>query len=385
MRILHVVRGMANSSGTTHIVGPLAEAQARLGHAVEVFYVEKPRAPAVLPDPGLVSSHEFRMTIPTEHIGWSRSFAKAITPAVSRVDAVHVHAIWNYPTLRTMRVAHRANVPYAVAPQGSLEAWALGRSRYLKSLYSAVAEKPYFDRATSMQALTEAEAAQCHAFGIRSPIRILPNGVDLRAIDAAAGQANLRAELGLPKETTLLLFLGRLFPKKGLDLLIPAFGQLVSADATAHLLVAGDDAGSGYRETVATLVREAGVSDRVHLLGEVQAARKWAVLRAADAFVLPSYSEGLPIAVLEAMACERPVVVTENCNLPEVRTAEAGWIVDATVESVLSGLRAATDSAHERGRRGRNGRQLVACRYTWDSIASQSLGLYSASTDRTDC
>lgn len=376
MRILHVVRGLANSSGTTHIVGPLAETQARQGHTVQVFYVEKPGQSAVTPDPSLVESRGFSMTVPTEHAGWSRPFARAVAGAVGQVDAVHVHAIWNFPTWWSMRQAHKAGVPYAVAPQGSLESWALGRSRYLKAVYAALAEKPYFDRAASVQALTEAEARQCRQFGIRAPIEILPNGVDLDAIDRVMGEADLRSELGLPSSAVLMLFLGRLFPKKGLDLLVPAFARLAADHQEAHLLIAGDDAGSGYRTTVERLVDRWRMHQRIRFLGEAQGDRKFQVMRGADAFVLPSYSEGLPVAVLEAMACRLPVVVTRHCNLDDVRTAEAGWVAEATVESVLDGLRAAAASAVERRRRGAAGRALVAERYTWDRIARNSLRLY---------
>lgn len=377
MRILHVVRGLANSSGTTHIVGPLAEAQARLGHKVDVLFVDKPHAPAVVPDPALVRSHAFPMSVPTEHLGWSRPFAKAIGGAVSNADVVHVHAIWNYPTFCAMRAAHRARVPYVVAPQGSLESWALGRSRYLKAIYAAVAEKPYFDRAASMQALTEVEAAQCRAFGIRAPIRILPNGVDLEALDREVPPVSLRHELSLPAGSTLLLFLGRLFPKKGLDLLIPAFARLASTEPSVHLVIAGDDGATGYGDTVARMIADSGVSHRLHMLGEVQASRKVGVLRNADAFALPSYSEGLPVAVLEAMACGRPVVVTPHCNLPEIEAAEAGWVAEASVEAVLHGLRQAVASADERRRRGANGRRLVERRFTWTRIADDSVTLYT--------
>ena len=91
------------------------------------------------------------------------------------------------------------------------------------------------------------------------------------------------------------------------------------------LLIAGDDAGTGYRSTVEKLIRDSGVAHKVRLLGEVRGDRKFEVMRGADVFVLPSYSEGLPVAVLEAMACGVPVVVTSNCNLPEVSAADAGW------------------------------------------------------------
>ena len=215
MRILHVVRGLANSSGTTHIVGPLAEAQARQGHLVRVLFVEKPGSRPVTPHPSLVVSLECPMTVPTEHAGWSLPFARAFRGAVRDSDVVHIHAIWNFPTWWAMREAYRAAVPYVVAPQGSLETWALDRSRHLKALYGRLVEGPYFNRALAMQALTEVEAEQCRRFGIKAPIRVLPNGVDFEAVDHHREARDLRRQLGLPETSVVFLFLGRVFRRRG--------------------------------------------------------------------------------------------------------------------------------------------------------------------------
>ena len=383
MRILHVIRGLANSSGTTHIVGPLAEAQARQNHSVKVLFVEKTKEPAIVPDPSLVESQGFPMSVPSER-GWSRPFARAFHRAVRNTDIVHVHAIWNFPTWYAMREAHRAGVPYIVAPQGSLEEWALNRGRRLKALYASVAEKPYFDRAVAMQALTAAEASQCRRFGIKAPVMILPNGVDLSSVDRKKEKADLRAELSLPSNAVLFLFLGRVFPKKGLDLLIPAFARLAKAQSDIFLVIAGDDGGNGYRASMERLAQSHGIERRIHFLGEVRGDRKFAVLRGADAFVLSSYSEGLPVAVLEAMACRCPVVVTRNCNLSEVHDREAGWLVESNTDSVFAGLQEAARSTEERQRRGENARSLVEEHFTWDRIASESIRFYLSYRNRTN-
>lgn len=376
VRILHVIRGLANSSGTTHVVGPLAEAQAQLGHEVEVLFVSKPGEPSVVPDPGLVRSRECPMTVRSRQYGWSRSFARAMREAVRRVDVVHIHAIWNYPTWCAMREAHRAGIPYVVAPQGSLEDWALGRRRRVKRLYSAIAEKPYFDRAAAIQALTCAEARQCQQFGIRAPARILPNGVDRSVLSDTILPAGLRAELGLPAHALLYLFVGRLFPKKGLDQLIPAFSRLVAECPDAFLLIAGHDAGSGYRRELETLIQATRAAGHFWFLGEVRGMRKFHVLRGADVFVLPSYSEGLPVAVLEAMASRLPVIVTPGCHLPQVVEVQAGWSTEPAADQLLDGLREAARDAGERRRRGQLGQKLVEKYFTWDKIAAQSVDLY---------
>jgi len=377
LRILHVIRGLANSSGTTHIVGPLAEAQARQNHSVKIFFVEKTNEPAIVPDSSLVQSQGFPMSVPSAR-GWSRPFARAFNGAVRNADIVHIHAIWNFPTWCAMREAHRASVPYVVAPQGSLEDWALGRNRLLKRLYASVAEKPYFDRALAIHAVTQTEADQCRRFGIKAPPRILPNGVDLTNVDRDTGAVDLRAELSLPRNAVLFLFVGRLFPKKGLDVLIPAFSRLAAERSDVFLVIAGHDAGSGYHKVLENLVAAYGVTAQTHFLGEVHGHRKFAVLRAADVFVLTSYSEGLPVAVLEAMASRCPVIVSRNCNLTDVQDKRVGWLVSPEVKSVFFGLKEAAASPDERRNRGENGRRLVEETYTWERIARRSLALYGA-------
>jgi glycosyltransferase involved in cell wall biosynthesis len=376
MKILHVIRGLANSSGTTHIVGPLAEAQAKLGQQVSVYFVDKPGEAAVVPDPVLVDSRCFPMTVRSRHYGWSRPFRAALRQQTRSFDVVHIHAIWNYPTWSAMREALRAGVPYLVAPQGSLEDWALGRSRYLKGLYAALFEKPLFDRAAGIQALTAAEAEQCRAYGIKSPAMILANGVDLPRIDASGQPADLRAEFGLPQDERLLLFLGRLFPKKGLDILIAALGQLIGTRDDITLLIAGHDAGTGYEHEVRTMLAACGVVHKARFLGELHGDRKFQVLRGVDAFALTSYSEGLPIAVLEAMAAARPVIVTPGCNIPEVKEHAAGWICEPDAPACAQTLQQAFEHEQELRRRGQNARRLIEQRFTWDRIAQSSLEIY---------
>ena len=383
MKILHVIRGLANSSGTTHIVGPLAEAQARLGQQVSVYFVEKAGEAAVVPDPTLVESRCFPMTVRSRHYGWSRPLRVALRQQISSFDVVHIHAIWNYATWSAMRQALRAGVPYLVAPQGSLEDWALGRSRRSKRLYAALFEKRLFDRAAGMQALTAAEAEQCRAYGIKAPAMILANGVDLQRIDASGEAADLRAELGLPQDERLLLFLGRLFPKKGLDVLAQGFGRLVRTREDITLLIAGHDAGTGYEQQVRAMLAACGAEQKARFLGEIRDDRKFQVLRGVDAFALTSYSEGLPIAVLEAMAAARPVIVTPGCNIPEVQEYEAGWICEPDPAACEQTLRQAFESEHELRRRGENARHLVEQRFTWPRIAESSLEIYRRLVEET--
>jgi glycosyltransferase involved in cell wall biosynthesis len=374
MRILHVIRGLTNSSGTTHIVGPLAEEQARLGHEVSVYFVEKGSESSVLPDPQLVESICFPVTALGGHPGLSLPLARRLAATVGTFDVVHVHAIWNFATLAALRAAGRAGVPAMVAPQGSLEPWALAAGSWKRRLYARRLEKPLLNRASRLQALTETEAAQCRAFGLTAPAVVIPNGVRPDWLDMP--RRSLAADLGLPAGTRTLLSLSRLHPKKGIDVLIRGFAAFAPAQPDMTLVIAGGDAGSGYGAALRRLVSELSLRERCRFLGEVGAEAKRRVLAGADAFALASHSEGLPVAALEAMAAGLPVVVTPGCNLPEVAVADAGVVVDPVPDGVAAALaRLFTDPEYMR-RQGGNGRRLVAERFTWPAIAERTIASY---------
>jgi len=145
----------------------------------------------------------------------------------------------------------------------------------------------------------------------------------------------------------------------------------------------GRRAVGGLRDPEVARTHPAGHCEQVNKgdgqeLGEVHGHRKFAVLRAADVFVLTSYSEGLPVAVLEAMASRCPVIVSRNCNLTDVQDKRVGWLVSPEVKSVFLGLKEAAASPDERRNRGENGRRLVEETYTWERIARRSIALYGA-------
>ncbi len=372
MKILHVCRGMANSSGTTHIVRNMTEELARLGAETDVFHVAKPQGNPVLPDAGLVRSREFPMTLPFNNPGVSLPFAAEIHRRVRDYDIVHIHAVWNFPTWMTMRAAGRAGVPFVVAPQGSLEDRALSINRGRKAFYARRVELPWLRQAAAIQALTRMEARQVRRFGIRAPVARIPNGV--RPGDFGNGESvAFRAKHGIGGDRRILLFLGRVHPKKGLDLLAGAWRRIHDRVPDADLVVAGDDGGTGYRRTAESLF--AGLP-RVRFVGELRDREKVDALSAAAVFVLPSWTEGLPVAVLEAMASGLPVVITTCCNIPEVSEAGAGEVVNTDAADVADAIVRLFANEERRAGTGRAARRLVERRFTWTRVATRSMKLY---------
>jgi len=355
-------------------VVPLAEEQARRGHCVQVFHVRKGDRLLVEPDRDLVESTCFRESVRSEHIGFSVDFARAIDTQIREFDVVHIHAVWNFPTWYTMRAARREAVPYMVAPQGSLDPWAFGHGRWVRRVHARLLEKPLLNQATCLQALTVTEQEQFRAFGLHAPSVVVPNGVSVDWLRPRPG--TLRGLLGLADDRPIALYLSRIHPKKGLDLLLRGFAMFKDSLRDVVFVIAGDDGGSGYRGIIEALARDLSLVDRCVFLGEVSGERKQEILAGADLFVLGSRSEGLPVAVLEAMATGVPVLITPGCHLDEVSRFNAGVIVDTTTEAIGHGL---ADSFLDRSRlreRGANARELVRSRFTWPRIAEALVAEY---------
>lgn len=366
---------MANSSGTTHIVGPLAEAQARSGCTVSVFCVEKGSEPPVLSAPGLVDSRCFPRTLPLDNPGFSIQFAKVLGREVRYFDIVHIHAIWNFPSWWGMRTAYRVGVPYIVAPQGSLDTWALQQNWLGKKLYGGLTEVPLMRRAACLQAVTDKEAKQFRAFGLATDCEVVPNGIDEGLTERRNSPDP--GYFGLSGDCQTLLFLSRVHPKKGLDLLLQAAENVRRSHSRLRFVIGGGDGGSGYLAAIRGECSKRNLDDVVIFMGELNGQRKLDTFAAADAFLLPSYSEGLPVAALEALASGLPALVTVECNLPEIEAHQAGYIVKPDSQSIAVAIdRLFSLPDDERQVMGDNARRLAVRRFTWGRICEQTLAIY---------
>ena len=227
-------------------------------------------------------------------------------------------------------MARRRGAPLVYHVHGFFEPWAPGsRSRWKKAIARFLFEDANFRYASLWRALTVKEADQIRGLGISAPIVVAPNGIDTEFI-------RLAESYQAPKQQEkICLFFGRLHPKKGLALLIPAWASLGQARLGWKLRIVGPDE-LGHRAEMQQLVKELGVEDSVEFGDAVSGMEKIEVLKSANLFVMPSFSEGFSVAILEAMTCEIPVIATHACNFPELAAAGAGWNCDSTVESIAS-------------------------------------------------
>jgi glycosyltransferase involved in cell wall biosynthesis len=324
--------------------------------------------PAVAPD---IKVHYF----PVERLSWFRDSAarRRFDELVARSAGLHVHGLWEISTNAAVRSARAHRKPYLLSAHGMLERWALSNKWLRKQIYAALFERANLRGAACLHALTHAEAQNYRDFGLRNPIAVIPNGVE---IPASLSAGMFRAHFPELRDKKVVLFLGRIHYKKGLDILTQAWSQLASQWRDAQLVLAGPDFEDTEAE-IRKMLRHLGVESRVTFTGMLTKELKWSALAAAHCFVLPSYSEGLSLSVLEAMGAGVPVIVTEQCNLPEVSIYSCGWVIHPRTGELTVALDEVLRASHSKlSEMGANGRRVVADHYTWRVVGKQMSSLY---------
>jgi len=293
-----------------------------------------------------------------------------------RLDLVHAHGIWMYPSIADLRWARRERRPYMVSPHGMLDSWALAQSRWKKRLAGALYENRHLAGAACLHALTPAEARSIRAYGLKNPVCVIPNGVHIAPRPAPP---NPPWEQAVDPQARVLLYLGRLHPKKGLTALLLAWSQFRQQPAARpwRLVIAGTEEG-GHNSWLRRLSRALGIQETVVFAGPQHGAAKAASFARASAFILPSQSEGLPMAVLEAWASGLPVLMTPECNLPQGFDAEAALQIAAPGQVEIRNALERLFWAPPAGLRamGARGRELARQSFAWDSVAREMKLVY---------
>jgi len=298
-----------------------------------------------------------------------------VDAVIRDAGVVHMHGLWQGHTRRGAATARSAKVPYLMAAHGMAEPWALKHKKWKKKIYTALVEGKNLRRAACLHALSRPEIGHLRAIAPNANVCFVPNGVDLAPFDDLPSRSMLEDEYPEIAGKFVILFFGRVHVKKGLDLLAGALKEVVKDHSDIHVMIAGNDDGAlaPFRDQCTAL----GVIDRVSWVGHVSGERARKVWAAADAFVLPSYSEGFSMAVLEALACRLPTLITTACHFPELASAEGGIVVEPDADGVTRGLRELLKRTNvERDTMAARGRQLVENQYTWDRQAARLAEVY---------
>lgn len=299
-----------------------------------------------------------------------RSFSDLIVGG----SGVHIHGLWEQSTAMAASAAQRHGMPYVVSPHGMLEPWALRQKALKKKIYAALVERHFLERAACLHALTAAEAQDLRRFGCTAPIAVIPNGVAIAEPVSPNLFLERHPELAGKR---VILFLSRLHKKKGLELLLQSWRDVAGHHPDARLVLAGPDS-DGTQAEIESQIATLGLRDSVALPGMLREELKWSALAAAEGYVLPSFSEGLSMSVLEAMGSGLPVVLSRHCNLPEVAEIGAGAVIPADIESLRRALLELLERSSEQNATiGARGRRHVLEHYSWASVAREMSRVYS--------
>jgi len=292
---------------------------------------------------------------------------------IRRADGIHIHGIWEAHCAVGASIAQACRRPYVLSAHGMLERWAVQAKLWKKAAYATLVETNNLRKATCLRALTRAEVGDYRRIGLTNPVAIVPSGV---AIPEGVSAAPFHAVYPQLVGKRVVLFLGRLHPKKGLAMLLRAWAHLAPSFDDAHLVLAGPDF-DGTRRTLEGLVNELGIRHQVTFTGMLTGRMKWSALAMASVFALPSFSEGFSVAVLEALGMGLPVIVTGTCNIPEVAENRCGWVIEPEQSAVEIAIEESLRlSAFERHLMGERGKALVSSRFTWPVVGKQMAEVY---------
>ncbi len=316
----------------------------------------------------------------SEAFKYSGQLASWLHNHVADFDVVHIHAVFSHACLAAANACRGSGVPYIVRPLGTLDPWSLQQKPLRKQLLWHAGVKRMLHRAAAIHYTTAAEQRLAERpLGLRRGV-VIPLGVDEELFGQACQSEDTRRRDRLfGSRNPYVLVIGRLHPKKRLDLLIDVFLELTSTPSYRHwrLVVAGD----GEVEHVASLkqlVRQRGGDDRILFSGWLDGSDKRAALRGAAVLALLSAQENFGVVVAEALACGVPVLISTQVNLAdEITAANAGWVVPLERQTVLKTLANVLLDEQERHTRGGAGRQLARAHFRWPGVAAELGRLYA--------
>lgn len=387
MNVLHVIPSVAErTGGPARSVIEASLALEATGVHVSIFstdLAEAASAPihsrAVAADlPAGASALDVRLfPVRRPHrYAFSPDLNRALAQSVTGYDVVHLHSLYLFPQYAGYRQAMRHGVPYIVAPCGALDPYLRRRHPRIKSATDRLWQRSMLDQAAAIHYKTDDEARLAADVAIRGPAYVAPNGIRLTEFKSLPPSDRFRAaELG-GYGGPLVLFLGRLSHKKGLDILIQAFAELRGKIEDVRLVIAGPD-DEGLTPGLAELAHSRAVESEVNFVGMLDRERRLEALAAADIFVLPSHTENFGNAVLEAMASGVPTVISSAVNIaPEVEASQAGLVREPTAEEFAEAMLHVLGDETKRAELTRRGHEF-AKGYEWSTAVSAWLEMYS--------
>jgi glycosyltransferase involved in cell wall biosynthesis len=310
---------------------------------------------------------------------FSLDFFKAIKNNIKKFDIVHIHGIYRFPQAITAYFCRKYGLPYIIRPHGSLSPYLFNskRRKLRKRLYEYLIENRNLNNASAIHYTTEEEMILAKSLGFKSNTFINPISIDLSIYNNLPVKGLFRRKYNIDNSKKIILYFGRINFVKGLDILISAFAKTINRFQNVLLVIAGPD-NEGYQVQVEEWIKNEKIVTNVIFTGMLMDTDILELLKDADIFVLPSYTENFGIAVAEAMACGLPVVISNKVNIyREVLKARAGLVTNCDSSEISDAFVQLLEDGEKRKILGKAGAKLVKDKYSPDKVAKNVIKLYN--------
>ena len=363
MKAIHVIPALSiEAAGPSYSVPRLCESLISRGVDVELGMVRMGGNP-----PSAQYFREFPLGAGPRRLGRSPALLRWLgnQAASGSTDILHSHALWMMPCVYPARVSRLSGIPLVISPRGSLAPEALRISSFRKAVFWRLEQGAALRSARLLHATAESELHDVRAAGLTQPVAVVPNGIDIPPPRPERGPARRR----------ILLYLGRIHPIKGLDVLLQAWARVSGAHPDWDLRIVGP----GEPEHVEAVRRQATDLrvERVQFAGPAYGAERLAAYYAADLYVLPTRSENFGMTVAESLAAGTPAITTTGAPWAGLRGREAGWWIEPGVEPLVAALEDALAAAPARlAGMGANGRRWMCESFDWSGIGEVMRSVY---------
>jgi len=384
MNILHVITSVSSQfGGPSKACREMCRELVTLGEQVAIYttnidvnggFLDVP-----LQEP--LEENGYHITyFPAYNWGNTISFPMALTlrKQLPQFDIVHIHSLYLWHTAVTAHYCRKYHIPYLIRPHGTLDPYLRQRHSWRKRIYTTLIERRNLDHAAAIHYTTEEEMRLAADCGFQAPGIVVPNGLRLKDYQQLPEKGEFAESYPETRGKQILLFLGRINFKKGLDILAKAYGKVAQKNCDAHLVITGPD-NDNYGRQVRQWLSAEGVLERTTFTGMLEGRAKLTAFRDADLFVLPSYTENFGIAVIEAMACEIPVIISDKVNIwREVESNQAGKVLPCDANRFADTILALLDQPELAKQMGRHGKALVQDQFQWEKVAIKLQNVYQS-------
>lgn len=374
MKVNHTISSIDKSTGgparsVTHLLFSMMNENVSLKIELETIESKNPIISKFAKSNSSIRFHS------SNKIGYSKSLKQQLLK--SDVQLFHGHGLWQASIHQMAKIAFSRNIPYIITPRGMLESWSLEQGKIKKKIALKIYQYKDLQNAMCLHATAPMEVDSIRALGLKNPVAMIPNGVNIEDFPR-----NFPEKENTPRK---ILFLSRIHPKKGIELLIEAWSKLDARIKNNWIINVVGNGDAAYISELKIKIKMANLDSQILIKPPVFGEEKIELFRESSLFVLPTYSENFGIVIAEALASYTPVITTKGTPWEELNITNSGWWIDIGVEPLMAALVDAMQINDEALKiKGENGRSLIERKYSMESVAKQMIQLYDWILNKKD-